>query len=125
MLYLDIRSRKKARKEEQLQETESEQHSEEVILVEQEIGETADIHEVDQQSRMAQPRHKEKMRFLFGASAACFFLGIITFLLGDIISSAFLRATYRIGYFAVFLILGVILLGLGFYSTDIQERSFS
>ena len=125
MLYLDIRSRKKARKEEQLQETESEQYSEEVILVEQEIVENVDIQEVDQQSRMSHPRYKEKMHFLFGASAACFFLGIITFLLGDIISSAFLTTTYRFGYFAIFLILGVILLGLGFYSADIQESPFS
>jgi hypothetical protein len=125
MLYLDIHSRKKAGKEEQFQEAESDQHSEEVILVEEEIDESVNIQEVEQQSRMSQPRHKEKMRFLFGASVACFFLGIITFLLGDIISSVFLTKSYKFGYFAIFLILGFILLGLGFYSTDLQERSFS
>ncbi len=125
MLYIDIRSRRNAGKVEPVEEVEREPLIKEAESTGQKTSDAVAIYEVDKKDKICQNKRGEKMHFLFGASAVCFFLGTITFLLGDMISTTILDPSYRFVFVIIFLILGLILLSLGFYSTKMEEQLFS
>jgi len=123
MLYLDIHSRGKSVKEEEPKETEAVVF-EEAVLAEQEVSETAITQETDEKDQVSQRESNGRMNFLYGASAVCFLLALITFWLGDTISSTVLGMWHRFVYVAVFISLGAILLSLGHYSTNTNEQAY-
>ncbi len=111
MIFLDIRSRKERREEENLDERKGIRR--EALLATQGVVDSAES------------QSKGRINFLHGASAVFFLLAIFTFWFSDIISGVFLTTSHKFVYIVLFLVLGVILIVLGFYSTSTQKQRFT
>ncbi len=119
MFYLDLRSRKEWRK---MEETET-VHFEEATMTEQTVNVVAPCQGTDGSDQNFQP--KGRVNFLYGASAACFLLAFFTLWLGGILLNTVFTTFYKLFYVAIFLILGMTLLGLGLYSKNIQKQQLT
>jgi hypothetical protein len=116
MLHLDIRERRKNKKEEKnLQETET-IHVEETVPAEQKATMTTTL--PDRKTHAKKSRQNRGMNFLYGASAACFLLAFAPLLLDGAFATNTLSMTYKPVYAATFTVLGALLLGLGIYSKN-------
>ncbi len=116
MVYLDVRSKKRERKETLLEETEK-KYLEEVVPVVPEASDIAMLHKTEEKSQICQQKSKGRTNFLYGVSAVCFLLAIFASWFGDVISGTFLTMPYRIVYVAMFIALGAI-----FSLRNIQEQ---
>ena len=113
MLYLDIRERRKSKKEEEdLQETET-IHAETAPAEQKETMITA---VPDRKMQAKKSRQNHGMNFLYGASVACFLLAFTPLLLDSALATDIMGMTYKPVYAATFTVLGTLLLGLGIYS---------
>jgi hypothetical protein len=121
MLYLDLRTRKKIKEQEKLQATET-VHLRELTPMGQKTSGVVPIQTTNEKTQAYQHENKGRMYFLFGASVICFLFAIFTFRFGNLISNLFLSISYKLIYVAIFITIGVILLGLGCISTVTQER---
>jgi hypothetical protein len=122
MLYLDLRTRKKIREQEKLQEIET-TYLEVAIPTKQKANDAVTIQTANQKAPIHQSENKRRMYFLFGASAICFLLAIFTFWFGNLISNTIFTIPHKLVYVAMFIIIGAILLGLACISTSPQEQT--
>jgi hypothetical protein len=122
MLYLDIRSRKRSKKREEMEKAET-AYLGEVSPEEQEENKIVAFHITEEAKNACMPESKGRMSFLHGASLACFLLAFITFWLGDALSSNVLPVSLKLVYIAMLLSLGVVLLGLGHYSKNAHRET--
>ena len=114
MLYLDLRERRK-----HTEDAESPQKAETLhVGVASPVKQKETLmSEVPEQARsVKESRENREMRFLYGASAACFLLAFIPLLLDNVLATNILAPTHTPVHVGAFASLGILLLGLGIYS---------
>lgn len=125
MLYLDLRSRKEAKRGEEKQKEKKTPHLNEVSPTEHKVGNVSAYYEAKEIGQVCQHKSKGRINFLHGVSAMCFLLAIFTFWLSDVIPNIILPASNKFVYIITFTVLGTILLGMGCYLTSIQKQALT
>jgi hypothetical protein len=123
MLYLDLRSRNKGVKEDSSASVEAAYLKD---STRQEKDVTDDVANINSETRNGASKRSGpgRVNFLHGASVACFILAFVILWLGET-SSTILPIFDELIYVTIFVALGVTLLGLGFYLTEVQKQALT
>lgn len=125
MLYLDIHTRRKSKKERKEQEEQKLQETEALIMEEAAPEEQEVIYSegssgatvVNAISPVYTDKIKGKSNLLYGIAAICFILALVTFWFDRIIFSTLIAQQYKLLYITLFAGLGFILAIVGYYTT--------
>lgn len=123
MLFMDIRLRKTSK---ETKENQNIEETETTCLMEPDQAQQYVItmtHNHNNVSYKESQRKSGRINFLHGTSAICFLLVFFILWFGDGVSSTLLPTAYRFTFAAMLIILGVVMLGLGFNLANIQKQS--